>query len=152
MLFLLFIFFKKFSISLLIFKASSCSFTAHLTLWKPQCAFDSPSHWKTLCLVRNLISSQHCSITCDLSRNVFTTFSISHRTLMFGITSCLLLHVRRYVGGINVIKRYWSEINFPRRSELSHVRVSTEISSAVKMSQSLSNLSTQTNAVRLTMK
>lgn len=45
------------------------------------------------------------------------------QTLKFGTTSCLVFYVWYYTEGINVIKRYWSQINFPLRSELSCMHV-----------------------------
>lgn len=44
-------------------------------------------------------------------------------TLHFVITSCSLLCLWHSGRGINVIERYWSEIHFPSKSELSHTRV-----------------------------
>lgn len=45
------------------------------------------------------------------------------QTLKFGTTSYLVFYVWYYTEGINVIKRYRSQINFPLRSELSCMHV-----------------------------
>lgn len=73
----------------------------------------------------NLPSEQICipfgNVWVALS--LFNTVCMLLEALKFGTTSCLLLYVWHYAEGINVIKRYQSQINFPLISELSRMHV-----------------------------
>lgn len=106
---------------------SLCYFTiAHLRSIRK--LLESICFWVIFNSMRKLICLQsrfvYHSVMFDLlCHRLILSASHWRRTLKFGTTSCLVLYVWHYAGGINVIKRYQSQINFPLSPELSRIRV-----------------------------
>lgn len=97
-------------------------------VWNIRKSLESICFWVTFNLMRKLICLQswfvdHSVMFDLLCHRLILSASHRRRTLKFGTTSCLVLYAWHYAGGINVIKRYQSQINFHLSSELSRMHV-----------------------------